>query len=113
MGPLRDQLADLLGKHLICECGDWADDMEETCGHLADVLLAQRGITVVKLPEPDPDIGNYFDAGCGAIAHVKDGRVRLHSVVTRTDGSVYRSPAEARQLAAALFAAAVAAEEPT
>ena len=81
--------------------------------HAAHVLaVLSETHAVVELPEPDPDIGAYFNAGCGAVAHVQEGDVRLHSVDYKVGlrGGVLRSPAKATELAAALLAAARVAE---
>lgn len=72
--------------------------------------LKGAGFVVIALPEPDADIGPYFDAGNGAIAHADGERVRLHSFA-RTEGrhgGTWFTPAQARSTAAALLAAAEA-----
>jgi hypothetical protein len=100
-----------LARAVIYELFDEAG-REEHALRVADKLLALPGLAIVELPEPDPDIGSYFDAGCGAIAHVSAGDVRLHSTawISGPHGGIYRSPNKARELAAALLAAAKAAE---
>ncbi|MCG7607058.1 hypothetical protein [Mycobacterium sp. CnD-18-1] len=81
---------------------------------VADVALAAlktARIAVMELPEPDIDT-NAWDAGCGAITHVHNRDVRLHSVAYEEGvmGGIYRSPAKAREMAVALLATADAAE---
>jgi hypothetical protein len=53
MNDIRARLADVLREHLTCECGEWAEDMEQTCDHLADALLALPGIAIVALESGD------------------------------------------------------------
>lgn len=129
MSDIRDRLAEALRNHtpvedgegFFCSCTDIKLLLElgtatsHTPEHLADVLLSLEGVAIVALPEPDPDVGNYFNAGCGAITHPSGGDVRLHSVAWEPGirGGVYRSPTKARELAAALLAAADAAEAVT
>ena len=80
----------------------------ESLAHMAVCELLTNGYALVDLPKPDPDIGPYFDAGNGAIAHADGERVRLHSVAWTEGrhGGTWFTPAQARSTAAALLAAA-------
>lgn len=53
MPDLRTVLTETLREHLTCDCGEWAEDIGETCQHLADVLLGLPGVAVTQLTEPD------------------------------------------------------------
>ena len=91
---------------VVCGCTQRFGDRHAHAAHV-EVELAKAGIAITQLPEPDEDTG-AFDAGCGAITHAVNGDVRLHSAsyVSGRYGGIYRSPAKARELAAALLAAA-------
>jgi hypothetical protein len=46
---IRDRLADVMQQHLVCDCGEWAEDWAESCVHLADVVVSELGLTEEQL----------------------------------------------------------------
>lgn len=111
MADLKTVLTETLRQHLACDCGEWAEDMDETVEHLADVLLGLSGVAVTQLPEPDDNHGDGIAFWTDQEVGVADGMV-----VARFDpGSeaIYYEPRAAKALAAALLAAGVFSEGAT
>lgn len=64
MSDLKAALAEALREHLTCDCGEWAENMDETVAHLADVLLALPGVAVTQLPEVREDDWGPCQCAC-------------------------------------------------
>lgn len=41
MSELADRITAIIEEHLICECGNWAEDMHQNCAHVAERLVAE------------------------------------------------------------------------
>lgn len=65
MSDIRARLADALREHLTCDCGQWAEDLGDTCEHLAVVLLSLPGVAVVDA-EMLRDAGEFIDREAGS-----------------------------------------------
>lgn len=109
MPDLKAALTEALREHLTCECGQWAENLDETMEHLADVLLALPGVAVIQLPEPDEItvLRNAWWLMGDVTAVAGSRRVRCELDDHRLSAN------EARGLAAALLAAAVLSEGET
>lgn len=38
MSVLVDRITAVIEEHLVCDCGDWAEDMHENCAHVAEQI---------------------------------------------------------------------------
>jgi len=112
---LRDRIVRVQAEHVEGQLTNYDTGREECgCGrqgsatyreHLADAILALPGIAVVELPKPDEGRDDWLDG----TVHVDGSYVRYEE---GDDGIVTNfTPDEARNLSAALLAAAEYAEK--
>lgn len=127
---LRERIAAVQLEHVDGQLTNYDTGREECgCGrqgsatyreHLADAILALPGIAVVELPEPMTDLSNVatmlakspnFQVGDSWACLRPDGMVEFETAQQQHYGIV--GPQDARDLAAALLAAAEYAEKET
>lgn len=102
MSDIRARLAEALRKAMF-EDPDWA--FVGNPNQLADALLSLPGIAIVELPEADTDGRFRFRGSCYVYADPEDGLIMTQR------GTTHGVATEARETAAALLAAAIAAEQ--
>jgi hypothetical protein len=68
---LRDRIAEIIQTHSVCACGEWAENFEEHCAHIADALIAEFAIRPIHPPQSPPPSG----PSCPACKHPVAGHI--------------------------------------
>ncbi len=99
----------IIALHSICECGEWAENIEEHASHILAALKDAR-YHLVKLPENSDD-WNVNDVGTVGVYYGESGVHQRGVQIFDVGYDLVVSAGEAREFAAALLAAADSAED--